>query len=122
MSFTLDTLGNNFIDTRDIIDYFESLDTDDEEYEIVESLLDDLKGYGGDHQWRGDWYPVSLIHEDHFKDYAREFAEDCGMVDPDVAWPNSFIDWDAAADALKNDYSTVDIKDEQGFDYTYYYR
>lgn len=57
-----------------------------------------------------DWeYGEALIHDDYFEDYARELAEDCGMVDPNAKWPNIHIDWAAAAEALKQDYTYVDF-------------
>jgi len=90
----------------------EEWDESDEakELETLEELLSDLCGYGGDEQWEGDWYPVTLINQDHFTDYAQELAEETGSVNRDARWPNNHIDWDAAADDLKQDYSTVDFE------------
>lgn len=90
---------------------------DAEELAKLESLMSALQGYGGDEQWRGNWYPLLLIHDDHFEDYAQELAEDCGMVNSDATWPNNHIDWEAAANELKVDYSTVEYDGE-----TYWYR
>ncbi len=73
------------------------------------AALDECRGNGGDEQWRGDWFPVTLIHESYFETYARELAEDCGMVAKDASWPNQFIDWEAASEALLQDYTSVDI-------------
>ena len=51
-----------------------------------------------------DWtYGETLIR------YAMELAEDIGAIDKDASWPNTYIDWDAAADALKQDYTSVDF-------------
>jgi hypothetical protein len=71
------------------------------------SLLSDLEGNGGDEEWRGSWYPVTLIRESYFREYAEELAEDIGAVVSDAKWPNNHIDWDAAADELLTDYSAV---------------
>jgi len=39
-----------------------------------------------------DWrYGEALIHDDYFEDYARELADDCGMVDRNAKWPNTHI-------------------------------
>lgn len=58
-----------------------------------------------------------LIRETAFEDYARELAEDLGLVADDSKWPSCHIDWEAAAEALQIDYS------EAEFDgVTYYYR
>lgn len=51
-----------------------------------------------------DW--DSLIHEDDFEDYAREFAKDIGALG---GWPYSCIDWEQAADELRADYTCYEI-------------
>lgn len=72
-------------------------------------LLDELKDYRGDEQWRGGWSPIALVADSYFEDYARELADDYGMVKRGAKWPNNHIDWAAAADELKGDYSPVDF-------------
>lgn len=47
----------------------------------------------------------TLIREDDFVDYAKELASDIGAVADSGEWPTSYIDWDAAADALLIDYT-----------------
>lgn len=84
-------------------------DTEAEEFILVSSLLDNLKGCGGDEQWRGDWYPITLIRDDYFEEYAQELAEDIGAIDRNAAWPNNCIDWTQAAKELEMDYSSVDF-------------
>lgn len=80
-----------------------------EELAELESLLDDLNGMGGDEQWEGDWYPVTLIRDSYFQDYAQELAEDCGMIDTNAKWPMTCIDWEKAARELQWDYSSVGV-------------
>ena len=92
-------------------------DGETEELETLEALLDELKGCGGDEQWGGDWYPLTLIRNSHFEEYAQELAEECGMVNADARWPNNCIDWEKAARELQWDYSAVDYDDV-----TYWYR
>lgn len=78
----------NYLDVRDIIARVEALESTrddwaewqqgenemeeapdpfgaDEQAELttLTDILDDMKGYGGDEQWRGDWYPVTLIRD-----------------------------------------------------------
>jgi hypothetical protein len=89
---------------------------DGEELKTLRGVLDDLKGYGGDEQWRGDWYPLSLIADSHFEDYAQELAEELGCVKADAQWPNNCIDWERAARELQGDYSSVTV---EGSDYWY---
>lgn len=59
-------------------------------------------------KWWGESYEPTLIPEDDFEDYARELAEDIGDMPREQSWPASYIDWEAAADALKMDYTTVE--------------
>ena len=107
---------NDIIDVRDIIARIEDLESEQPlqaddylaELDLLKALMDDLKGNGGDEQWDGDWYPVTLVNVSHFTEYAQQLAEDIGAIPSDAKWPNNHIDWDAAADALKEDYSEVE--------------
>jgi len=56
-----------------------------------------------------------VINEDDFVAYTQEVAEDIGSVDRNAHWVE--IDWDATADNLRADYSTIEIDGV-----TYYYR
>lgn len=110
-------LHANVIDVRDIIariEEIEDAEIGDEDYAeamALKAIMADLVGMGGDEQWRGDWYPLTLIDDVYFEDYAREMAEDIGAIDRHAAysWPHSHIDWTAAAAALQQDYSSVEI-------------
>lgn len=122
----LDTTAD-IIDVRDIIARVEELEEtlpevaddreawayanpeDAAELATLTALLAELNGMGGDEQWRGDWYPVTLIRGDYFRDYAQELAEDIGAVNADASWPNNCLDWDRAARELRTDYSSVEI-------------
>jgi hypothetical protein len=65
-----------------------------------------------------DWiYGATLIREDYFVTYAQDLAEDIGAIGRDMQWPLSHIDWEAAADALKVDYTEVELGG-----HTYYVR
>lgn len=58
-----------------------------------------------------DWqYGATLIHEDHFTAYAEELADDIGAVNREASWPLTHIDWEAAAESLKQDYTEVDFR------------
>ena len=112
-------LTADIIDVRDIIARVEELEdaisnsvetaTEFAEHQDLLKILSDLEGMGGDEQWRGNWYPVTLINNMYFKTYAQELAEEIGAVDTDAKWPNNCIDWDMAARELQHDYSAVDI-------------
>ena len=110
-------LTADVIDVRDIIARIEELagaeDEASEDYlerAGLESIMADLKGMGGDEKWRGDWYPSLLIDETYFEEYARELADDLyGDEMRGTHWPFSYIDWEAAAVALQQDYSSVEV-------------
>jgi len=71
--------------------------------------LDDLETEVG-REWM---HGATLIPEDEFTAYAQDCAEDQGM-DRNQPWPYSCIDWDQAADELKQDFSCCTY---QGTDY-----
>ena len=126
-------LTADIIDVRDIIERVEELeslkddhqadpdgghwsDEDAQELQTLTDIMDELKGYGGDEQWRGDWYPVTLIRESYFVDYVQELLEDCGEIPRNL--PHYIhIDWEATAREVKVDYSEVTIDGA-----TYFYR
>lgn len=92
-------------------------DGEPEELAMLEGILSELAGYGGDEEFDGDWYPVQLIAESYFQEYAQDLAEDCGMVDTNARWPMDCIDWEQAAGGLQIDYSHILIHGS-----TYWYR
>jgi hypothetical protein len=125
--------SDDVIDVRDVIARFEELETelddaheDSEtnealdlraEFDTLKELLSDLESNGGDEEWRGAWYPVTLVRDSYFRDYAQEEAEDLDLVKSDARWPYTCIDWRQAAEELKQDYSTVEFDGV-----TYWYR
>lgn len=92
-------------------------DGEAEELATLEAMLADMCGNGGDEQWEGDWYPITLIRESYFIDYAHELAEDTGAISADANWPNNCIDWEQAARELQYDYCGVEFNGV-----TYWYR
>lgn len=130
------------IDVRDVIARFEELETERDDFvsgapdgsetpdpqgwaadnpeesselDLLTTLLEELKGYGGDEQWRGDWYPVTLLRRSHFVDAMRELVEECYLGGKELP---SFIeiDWQKTADNLEQDYAGVDY---DGVEYLY---
>lgn len=81
-------------------------ESDHEEIADLRTLLDDLRGNGGDEQWNGDWYPVTLVRESEFEDYVQEMLEDCGDVSRDLPIYVA-IDWAKTAENVSVDYSEV---------------
>ncbi len=81
---------------------------DAEELAAMEAFAADASGVA-------DWtHGETFIREDYFEDYARQLADDLGSL-RETDWPHNHIDWKAAADELRQDYSEFD------FDGTAYY-
>ena len=80
------------------------IETLEEELAPLQSLAEEASGYSSD--WR---YGETLIADSYFTEYAQEMAEEIGAIDPNAGWPSQHIDWDAAADELKQDYTCVDF-------------
>jgi hypothetical protein len=124
MTMTEVDLYADVIDVRDIIEEYEEFagselkwhEIDHNRWGILGDILAALRGQGGDHDWDGSRFPVTLIRDSYFKTYAQEFAEDIGAISRDSAWPNDCIDWNMAARDLQMDYSSVEI---DGIDYWY---
>jgi hypothetical protein len=85
------------------------------ELKLLSGLLDQMKGYGGNHQWEGDWYPDYLIRRSYFVDYVEELVKDIGDM-PDHVASYIAIDWQKTADNVEQDYSTIDY---DGVEYLY---
>jgi hypothetical protein len=114
--------SDDVIDSRDVIERIEELtdERDDaaeaggdelaaweQEYgaelKALESLAEEASG-------SPDWqHGETLIRDSYFKQYAEEFASDIGRISGDMEWPLCHIDWDAAAEDLKQDYTSVEF-------------
>ena len=131
-------LSADYIDVRDIIvrvlelrderdEYNENMGSPDawdgvpggepEELAMLEGILSELAGYGGYGEFDGDGYPLELVADRYFQEYAQNLAEECDMVDTNARWPMHCIDWEQAARELQMGYSSIEIR---GF--TYWYR
>lgn len=116
------TGGEDILDPRDIAERLkyltrewdrlessqldEFLDENEEEIDALQEVVD-------------EGIDDTLVHEDYFQKYAEELAVDIGAIDRGQRdhWPYTCIDWEQAADELKQDYSVIDIRGG-----TYYYR
>lgn len=102
----------DIIDSRDVIALIDELeaggdDLDEDEREELR-VLSELADDGTTNVT--DWpYGEALIRDSYFEEYARQLAEDIGAVDPAAAWPLNHVDWQAAADELKADYTELDF-------------
>jgi hypothetical protein len=106
----------DIIDSRDIIariDELESyynaeafadnLDEDErEELLVLKSLAEEAENVCS---WEDG---ETMIHDTYFREYAEQYADDIGAVGTENQWPLTHIDWEAAADDLQQDFSSVD--------------
>lgn len=107
-----DLTAEDVIDSRDVADWLEDWDNSDdlpsERAHHLARILRELDESGEDYS--EDWkYGATLIRDSHFRDYAQELAEDCGMVPEGLTWPLTCIDWDRAARDLQVDYTAIDV-------------
>jgi len=85
-----------------------------EEYQEELTELDDLETEIGREWTHGE----ILIPEGEFTAYAQNLAEETGAIPADAGWPIAGnIDWDQAADELKQDFSCCTY---QGTDYLFH--
>lgn len=126
-------VGGDVIDSRDVIkrleiyraaveamgvnpddvvngDWPECAEDDSDEAATVEEFvaLHELEQQAKD---CSDWdFGSTLVADSHFEDFARNEAEELGLIKEDAEWPYNHIDWDAAATSLKSDYTSVTFK------------
>lgn len=108
---TTPTPSEDMIDSRDVIERIDELEADDdldenerEELAALKALADEAEGYADDWQ-----YGETLIRGTYFTEYAKELADDIGAIAGTEQWPLMHIDWEAAADDLKHDYTEVEF-------------
>ena len=119
-----DSISNthDIIDSRDVIERIDELesqamnaedepgegweldDDEKEELKVLKKFAEEAEGYSPD--WN---YGATLIHEDHFTEYAKRLAEDIGAVGAEDRWPGNHVDWEAAANELLIDYTAVEF-------------
>ena len=83
-------------------------DEDREELRILREFADEASGYASD--WR---YGEAFIAESYFEEYAEQLADDIGAINGKEGWPLMHIDWKAAADDLKQDYTSVELQGQE---------
>lgn len=101
LKISIDDITEEIDDKRDEVEEMEG------ELAPIKSMADEAEGYAPD--WN---YGEALIRDSYFEDYARDLACDIGAVDVNADWPACHIDWEAAADALKMDYTCIDFDGE----------
>ena len=117
--------SDDVIDSRDVIARIVELQAEKEDLENEEladwekengeelKALEELAEEGED--YAPDWlHGETLIRDSYFTEYAQQLAEDIGAIDKNAGWPSMHIDWEAAAEELKGDYSCISF---DGVDY-----
>jgi len=90
--------GERFLESADWTEEQEN------EYQVLLAFAEQAEGYCAD--WR---YGETLINDGYFERYAQELAEDTGALENCDKWPATCIDWEKAADELKQDYTAIDF-------------
>lgn len=86
------------VDPRD----FHPDEADDEELTALQELREQGQGYS-------DWkYGVTLVRDSYFEEYAKQLAEEMGLISGDESWPLTCIDWERATRELQQDYTSVE--------------
>lgn len=119
--FTLaDNGSDNVIDSRDIIERIEDLESREDYPEDEEDSLDAEEREelcilreiqdNASSEW---FYGETLIHENYFVDYIREFVQEVGYLPDNMPeWLTNNLDWDGIANDLQSDYRDVDLNGE----------
>ncbi len=108
--------GAEMIDVQDLVEYVEEYESEREAGEEMDEYATEL--YEAIKALEADFWcdlnevarnEPTMIHENYFEQYAQDLAEDIGAIDPNMGmgWPLYHIDWEAAAESLKMDYSEV---------------
>jgi hypothetical protein len=107
------TNREDIIDSRDIIARIEWLEDAAEAETIDDDERDELaalKAFAAEADSADDWqHGATLIRDSHFKEYAQGLADDIGAIDRNATWPANCIDWDEAADLLRQDYFSAEF-------------
>ena len=114
----MNPITSDVTDSRDVIARIERVEGDLDQARIdgedttdLEAELKALEAFAEEaSNYAPDWhYGETIIHEDYFVAYAEQLADDIGAINKEAEWPLAHIDWEAAADALKTDYSEVEF-------------
>lgn len=104
---------DDIIDSREIIERIAEIEADGDRTEDDDQELATLRALAEEGESMADWqYGATLIRDSYFVQYAQELADDLGIINSNATagqWPLYHIDWEAAADELKQDYTEIDF-------------
>ncbi len=78
-------------------DYLSDLGYTEEDADTVQDLYDHCGGCS----------PNTIVKEDYFTEYAKDYAEGCGYVDKDNPL-TGYVNWDEYAEDMKHDFSVLE--------------
>ncbi len=101
--------GADVLDSRDIdqrIAELEGSEDADEQAELAAlvAFKAEAEGYCADWQ-----FGETLIRDSYFETYAQELAHDLGLINREVSWPFTCIDWAQATRELQQDYTSAEF-------------
>lgn len=85
-----------------------------EELEPLIEEVESLQDFCNEADNCADWsYGEAVIHEDYFTEHTKQIIEDCyempeGFNNGQWPWNNLEMDWEGAAEDLKQDYREID--------------
>ena len=128
------TSYDDIIDSRDVIARIEELESDLEaererlsiaialpdhedtiqghrdQIEDLKNELAPLRALAEQGEDVEDWqHGATLIRDSYFEEYAEQLAEELDLIPADATWPATCIDWEAAADELQTEYTSVEF-------------
>lgn len=102
--------------SRDVIERIEELrneigeNTAPDDFVLEREELAILEAFAGEGEGFADWhYGETFIADHYFETYAQELARDIGAIKGEEGWPLYCIDWERAADDLRQDYSQIEL-------------
>lgn len=123
MTFNYEEISTlDYFDSRDVVERLNEIKADETagmipelriERMVLEELLENLTEHFPPSKWGDVRTDVSCgvqgFAEHYAIEYAQDYASDVTGVDSEQSWPFCHIDWEAAADDLKEGYKEVEI-------------
>lgn len=107
---------DDVLDSRDVIERIEELRDEigenaaPDDFVLEREELATLEAFAAEGEGFADWNCGETFIADHyFQTYAQELAEEIGVVNTDGRWPLCCIDWEQAADDLRQDYTPIEL-------------
>lgn len=97
----METLNGEYEDAQQALKDWN--DEEGIELENLRALAEEAEGYSDD--WR---HGATLVRDSYFSEYAQELVQDIGDM-PNGIPSYIVIDWEATADNIKADYTSVDF-------------